>query len=58
MLLFRWIVLLLLITAVVLFAGYAVTGKQHLRRLGWIVLKWTLVAAFAFFAVLIVQRIA
>ena len=58
MLLFRWIVLLLLITAVVLFAGYAVTGKQRLRHLGWIVLKWTLVAAFAFFAVLIVQRIA
>ena len=58
MLLFRWIVLLLLITAVVLFAGYAVTGKQRFRHLGWIVLKWTLIAAFAFFAVLIVQRIA
>jgi hypothetical protein len=28
------------------------------RRFGWIVLKWTLLAAVGFFAVLIAERVA
>ena len=33
------------------------TGKIRYRRLGWVVLKWTLLAALGFFAVLIAERL-
>ena len=56
MLLFRWAILLLLLAAGVSFAFYAGTGQLIYRRFGWIVLKWTLLAAFGFFAVLITER--
>ncbi len=58
MLLLRWLILLLLIGAAVCFAFYVRTGQVRYRRWGLIVLKWTLIAAFGFFAVLILQRIA
>ncbi len=58
MLLFRWAILFLLLVAGVSFAFYAATGKVKYRRFGWTVLKWTLLAAFGFFAVLIAERVA
>ena len=58
MLLFRWLILLLLIGACVLFAFYAGTGQVRFKRYGLLTLKWTLIAAFGFFAVLILERIA
>ncbi len=58
MLLFRWAILLLLMVAGVAFAFYAGTGQIRFRRFGWTVLKWTLLAAFGFFAVLIAERVA
>jgi hypothetical protein len=58
MLLFRWAILLLLLVAGVSFAFYAGTGQVKYRRFGWIVLKWTLLAALGFFAVLIAERVA
>lgn len=58
MLLFRWAILLLLLLAGASFAFYAGTGQLRYRRFGWIVLKWTLLAAFGFFAVLIAERVA
>ena len=58
MLLFRWLLLLLLLAAVVSFVFYAGTGQVRFRRYGLIVLKWTLLAAFGFFAVLILERVA
>lgn len=58
MLLFRWLIFLLLIAAAVCFAFYAGTGQVRYRRWGLVTLKWTLIAAFGFFAVLILQRIA
>ncbi|MBC7437148.1 MAG: hypothetical protein H7332_13915 [Bdellovibrionales bacterium] len=58
MLLFRWAIMFLLLAAAVLFAFYAGTGQVRFRRMGLIVLKWTLIAAFCFFAVLILERIA
>ena len=58
MLLFRWLILLLLIGAVVCFSFYAGTGQQRFRRWGLLTLKWTLIAAGGFFAVLILERIA
>ncbi len=58
MLLFRWLILLLLIAAGVCFAFFAGTGQQRFKRWGLLTLKWTLIAAFGFFAVLILERIA
>ncbi|MBU3739386.1 MAG: hypothetical protein FGM55_10585 [Rhodoferax sp.] len=58
MLLFRWLILLLLLGAAVSFAFYAATGEPRYRRWGALVLKWTLIAAFGFFAVLVLERIA
>jgi hypothetical protein len=57
-LLFRWLMLLLLLAAAVCFAFYAGTGQVRYRRWGCIVFKWTLIAAFAFFGVLILERLA
>ncbi|HYP82206.1 hypothetical protein [Variovorax sp.] len=56
MLVFRWAIILLLLVAGVSFAFYAGTGQPRYRRFGWIVLKWTLLAALGFFAVLIAER--
>lgn len=57
MLLFRWAILFLLLAAGVCFVFYAATGRPHYRRWGWVVLKWTLLAAFAFFGVLAFERL-
>ena len=46
MLLFRWLILLLLLVSGVCFAYYAATGQPRFRVIGWVVLKWTLLAAF------------
>ena len=58
MLLFRWLILLLLIGAAVCFAFYAGTGQARYRRWGLLTLKWALIAAGGFFAVLVLERIA
>ncbi len=58
MLLFRWVILLLLLVAGASFVFYAGTGQLKYRRFGWTVLKWTMLAALGFFAVLIAERVA
>jgi hypothetical protein len=58
MLVFRWAILLLLLAAGVSFAFYAGTGPIRFKRFGLVVLKWTLLAAFGFFGVLILERLA
>jgi len=58
MLVFRWLMLLLLLAAAVCFAFYAGTGEPKFRRYGLVITKWTLIAAFVFFAVLILERLA
>jgi hypothetical protein len=58
MLVFRTAILLLLLAAGVCFAFYAGTGQPRWRRWGWVILKWTLLAAAGFFAVLIAERVA
>lgn len=49
--------LLFLLAAAVCFVFYAGTGQVRFKRYGLVTLKWTLIAAFAFFAVLILERI-
>lgn len=58
MLIVRWIATLLLLASAVSFAFYVGTGQPRYRRLGLVILKWTLIAAFVFFAVLIAGRVA
>jgi hypothetical protein len=54
---FRWAILLLLIGAGICFALYAGTGQARFKRWGLDVLKWTLAAAFGFFAVLLLEQL-
>ena len=56
MLIFRWLLFLCLIASALSFAFYLGTGKLHYRRWGFVVLKWTILAALAFFAVLAVSQ--
>jgi hypothetical protein len=55
---FRAIVLLLLVAAVLCFAMYIGTGQVHWRRRGILVVKWTVIAGLGLFAVLILERMA
>jgi hypothetical protein len=54
---FRIVFGLLLFSGLACFLMYALSGQAHWRRLGIVIVKWTLVAAAGFFAVLIVQRV-
>ena len=58
MLLFRWLILLLLLGAVVSFVFYVGTGQERFKRYGLVILKWTVLSALAFFAVLVLERLA
>jgi hypothetical protein len=42
----------------VCFAMYVGTGQQRFRVLGIRIVKWTVIAALGFFAVLILERLA
>lgn len=57
MLLFRWTVMLLLIAAGVCFVFYLGTGRVQFRQWGLLILKWTVIAALGFFAVLVMERV-
>jgi hypothetical protein len=58
MLLFRLVFGLLLFAGVLCFAMYIGTRDVAWRRRGVVIVKWTLLAAFGFFAVLILERLA
>ncbi|MEO8248137.1 MAG: hypothetical protein ABI589_02100 [Burkholderiales bacterium] len=53
----RGLVFLLLFGSALCFGVYALTGDLRYRRAGMVALKWTLAAAFLFFAVLIALRL-
>lgn len=56
MLIFRWLMLLALLTCAALFLAYAFTGKDAYKKHGLLTLKITLAVALGFFIVLIFQR--
>ncbi|WP_280154506.1 hypothetical protein [Piscinibacter sp. XHJ-5] len=58
MLVFRWLILLLLVGGLLCFAMYIGTGQARWRALGVTIVKWTVIAALGFFAVLILERMA
>jgi hypothetical protein len=57
-LIFRWIVLLLLVGAALSIAMWVGTGEVRYRVWGIRIIKWTVIAALGFFAVLILERMA
>jgi hypothetical protein len=57
-LIFRWILLLLLIAGALNFAMFIGTGQVRYRVWGIRIVKWTIIAALGFFAVLILERMA
>ncbi len=54
----RALFLLLLLTAGCCFVCFLVTGQPRFKQLGLRVLRWTVVAALGFFAILILERLA
>ncbi|MDE2368075.1 MAG: hypothetical protein KGN16_03815 [Burkholderiales bacterium] len=55
---FRLVFGLLLVAGVLCFAMYIGTREIVWRQRGGLIVKWTLLAALAFFAVLILERLA
>src|SRR6218665_2727720 len=57
MLIARWLALLLLLAAAMLFALYAVTGQAHYKRLGLAIPPWTALARVLFFGWILGERL-
>ena len=58
MLIFRLVFGLLLLAGILCFAMYVATGHPTWKRNGVIIVKWTVLAALGFFAVLVLERLA
>lgn len=58
MIVFRLVFGLLLLGGLLCFGMYIGTGQTVWRKRGIVVVKWTVLAAFGFFAVLILERLA
>ena len=58
MVMFRLVFGLLLVSGLLCFAMYVGTSQVVWRRRGIVIVKWTLIAALGFFAVLILERLA
>ena len=58
MLVARLVVGLLLFSAIFCFAFSIATGQPRWRRMGIVILKWTVIAGLGFFGVLFLERLA
>lgn len=58
MLIARLVIGLLLVASILCFAMYLGTRDRRWRQRGLLILKWVLLAGAAFFAVLILERLA
>ena len=52
------LVFLLMVAGLLSFAVYLATGEARWRGLGLLVVRWTVIAALGFFAVLLLERLA
>lgn len=57
MLVFRWIFMLLVLMAAISFVFYLGTCRKRYRSLALLLVKWTVIAGFAFFTILFVGRL-
>ena len=58
MLVFRLVLMLLLVAAMLCFAMYIGTRQPVWRKRGLIILKWAVLAVLGFLAVLLLERLA
>lgn len=58
MLIFRLVFGLLLLAGILCFGMYIATSDVQWRQRGLVIVKWTVLAALGFFAVLILERLA
>jgi hypothetical protein len=58
MLVFRLVFGLLLLAGILCFGMYVATSNPVWRQRGLVIVKWTVLAALGFFAVLILERLA
>jgi hypothetical protein len=58
MMIFRVLVFLLMVAGLLSFGLYLATGQVAWRRRAIVVIKWTVIAGLAFFAVLLLERLA
>ncbi|MEO3691902.1 hypothetical protein [Roseateles paludis] len=58
MMIARLVIGLLLFAAVICFAMSVATRQPRWRRIGIVIVKWTLIAGLAFFGALILERLA
>jgi hypothetical protein len=58
MLIFRLVFGLLLLAGILCFGMYIATNQPVWRQRGFVIVKWTILAALGFFAVLILERLA
>jgi hypothetical protein len=58
MLVMRFLVLIGLLSAAVSLALHIGTGDPRYKIIGWKILRWTLLSAFLFFTILILERVA
>jgi hypothetical protein len=58
MLIFRLVFGLLLLAGILCFGMYIATSQPVWRQRGFVIVKWTILAALGFFAVLILERLA
>jgi len=58
MLIFRLVFGLLLLVGILCFGMYIATSQPVWRQRGLVIVKWTVLAALGFFAVLILERLA
>ena len=58
MLIFRLVFGLLLLAGILCFGMYIGTSDVRWRQRGLVIVKWTVLAALGFFAVLILERLA
>jgi len=57
MVIFRLVFGMLLVSGLLCFAMYIATSQVAWRQRGIVIVKWTVLAAFGFFAVLILERL-
>jgi hypothetical protein len=57
MLIVRWLALFLLLASAVSLGFYVATGQAFYKRLGLVILKWTVIAAVGFFVVVFIDRL-
>ncbi|MFM7705936.1 MAG: hypothetical protein ACKO6D_13745 [Rubrivivax sp.] len=58
MLIFRLVFGLLALCGILCLAAYIATGRPEWKKRGYVILKWTVLAALGFLCVILLERLA